>query len=156
MNQLVDRYQSEGLEVFGIPTAQFHNQDPGEGDEILNSLKHVRPGNGFVPKIHMLAKAEMNGDAALPMITAFKDACGPIPYTTIKQQYVSWSPVRPNDMAWNFEKFLLDRQGRPCRRYAHYVKPMSITADIEMVLSSTGCPLRNEQIRCMTSSASRR
>jgi len=152
----VEQYQTEGLEIFGIPTSQFFNQEPGEDAEILNCLKYVRPGNGFVPKINMLAKGDVNGESAMPMISAFKTACGPIPGTTINQRYISWSPVLPIDVAWNFEKFLLDRHGQPCRRYAHYVRPSSLTADIEMVLASSGCPLRDEQISCTTSSASRR
>ena len=43
--------------ILGFPTNQFGHQENSNGQEILNSLKHVRPGNGFIPKCIMMEKA---------------------------------------------------------------------------------------------------
>ncbi|GFR71764.1 glutathione peroxidase [Elysia marginata] len=37
-------------------------QEPGaNGMEILNGVKHVRPGRGFVPNFHLTEKIDVNG-----------------------------------------------------------------------------------------------
>ncbi len=42
--------------TLAFPTNQFGHQENSEGQEILNVLQHVRPGNGFEPKSVMLDK----------------------------------------------------------------------------------------------------
>ena len=39
-----------------FPCNQFGHQENSSGEEILNALKHVRPGNGFEPKGIMFDK----------------------------------------------------------------------------------------------------
>ena len=39
-----------------FPTNQFGHQENSNGQEILNSLKYVRPGNGYEPKCIMFDK----------------------------------------------------------------------------------------------------
>ena len=56
MNELCERFGDEKLAILAFPTNQFGHQENGDGPEILNSLKHVRPGNGFEPKAIMLQK----------------------------------------------------------------------------------------------------
>ena len=36
--------------ILCFPCNQFGHQENSSGDEIINALKHVRPGNGFEPK----------------------------------------------------------------------------------------------------------
>ncbi|CAI9717410.1 Glutathione peroxidase 6 [Octopus vulgaris] len=38
----------------------------------MNGLKHVRPGNGFVPKIDMMKKTDVNGINEHPLFTLLK------------------------------------------------------------------------------------
>jgi glutathione peroxidase len=40
----------------GFPSNQFGHQENSNGQEILNALKHVRPGSGFEPKCIMFDK----------------------------------------------------------------------------------------------------
>ena len=48
-------------------------QEPGaNGTEILNSLKYVRPGNGFVPNFRLTEKVNVNGEDEHPMFTYMK------------------------------------------------------------------------------------
>ncbi len=42
--------------VLAFPTNQFGHQENSDGEEILNSLKYVRPGHGFEPKAVMFEK----------------------------------------------------------------------------------------------------
>ena len=49
------------LRVYGVPCNQFGLQEPGDGVEILNSVKYVRPGNGFEPRFDLLVKRQING-----------------------------------------------------------------------------------------------
>ena len=43
--------------ILGFPTNQFGHQENSSGEtEIMNALKHVRPGNGFEPKCIMFDK----------------------------------------------------------------------------------------------------
>ena len=32
---------------------------------------------------------------------------------------IQWSPVRRNDVSWNFEKFLIDQEGVPFKKGTH-------------------------------------
>jgi glutathione peroxidase len=45
-----------------------------------------------------------------------------------------WSPVARSDIAWNFEKFLLDKEGNLVKRYSRYYSTADIAADIETLL----------------------
>ena len=42
--------------VLCFPCNQFGHQENSSGPEIMNALKHVRPGNGFEPKAIMFDK----------------------------------------------------------------------------------------------------
>lgn len=45
-----------------------------------------------------------------------------------------WTPVARSDIAWNFEKFLLDKEGNLVKRYSRYYPTADIAADIEALL----------------------
>lgn len=48
-------------------------QEPGSnGTEILNSLKYVRPGDGFVPNFQLAQKSDVNGESEHPLYTYMK------------------------------------------------------------------------------------
>ena len=60
------------LNVYGVPCNQFGLQEPGVGVEILNSLKYVRPGNGFEPYFDLLKKRDVNGKKEDELFTWLK------------------------------------------------------------------------------------
>jgi len=68
----------------------------------------------------MFMKIEVNGKDADPLYKYLKAA---LPGTIT------------NDIKWNFTKFLLDKNGKPFKRYASTVKPEEISSDIEKLLS---------------------
>merc|ERR1719203_677569 len=142
MNDLKSKF-GDNLEVLGFPCNQFgHQTNEGEA-ELLNTLKYVRPGNGFEPAFHVFSKVDVNGENAHPLF-AWMRSQQPIPtcpkdgnvLTTARaafgnQTYVLWSPICRDDVAWNFEKFLFDKNGNFVRRYSRHFKTEDIASDIE-------------------------
>jgi len=97
----------------------------------------VRPGGGFVPAIdYMFEKVEINGENEIPLYTFLKGACGPTFTQFSKSHNLFYEPMRVGDIAWNFEKFLIDKDGRPHARYhPHVVEPNEMFDDIALVMS---------------------
>lgn len=120
--------------ALGFPCNQFMGQEPGDNSEILNTLKYVRPGGGYEPPFPLTAKVTVNGLLQHPIWSAIKAAC-PAPEDDIADITPSWTPVRRNDVAWNFETVLLDKKGVPFRRYSTPVQPTTIAGDIAYLLA---------------------
>jgi len=116
-NQLMAR--NSGMQLLAFPCNQFELQEPGHNDEILNGLKYVRPGNNWMPSsdVHIFGKLEVNGEKEHPMYTFLKETCPPTSETLGKKEEMFWDPIKINDIVWNFEKFLIDKQGRPRVRF---------------------------------------
>uniref|UniRef100_A0A3Q1BH79 Glutathione peroxidase 1 n=1 Tax=Amphiprion ocellaris TaxID=80972 RepID=A0A3Q1BH79_AMPOC len=117
MNELHQRYADKGLVILGVPCNQFGHQN----EEILLSLKYVRPGNGFEPKFQLLEKVDVNGKNADPLFVFLRESLpfpSDDPSALISDpKLIIWSPVCRNDVAWNFEKFLIGPDGVPFKRY---------------------------------------
>ena len=140
MNELLDKYQSKGLVILGFPCNQFGHQENCGNHEILNSLKYVRPGNGFTPKIEMFSKVNVNGKDSHPVFQFLK-ACLPLPDDESMDGVFSgdpgkilWAPLRRYDIRWNFEKFLVDKNGQPYRRYGKSYLTTDLSTAIEHLL----------------------
>jgi len=150
LNSLVAEYGPRGLVVLGFPTAMFDNQEPGDEQEILNCLAHVRPGGNFRPAFPLMSKTDVNGRYEHALWTWLKRMC-PLP-TSFQYGAIRWSPVSAHDIGWNFEKFLFDRDGMPCKRYDSEVPAAALHNDIQVVLGGR-CP--QEPTLCATSGATR-
>jgi glutathione peroxidase len=66
MNSLVDKF-GDKLAVLAVPCNQFGHQTNEDDAEFLNTLKYVRPGNNFEPKMDIFAKTNVNGATAHPL-----------------------------------------------------------------------------------------
>eukprot|EP00493_Phyllostaurus_siculus_P026034 UN26379 len=83
----------------------------------MNTLKWVRPGYGFVPKFPVAGKLLVNGQDESPIFTFLKARC-PSPFGMIANRSdITWTPIRNNDLSWNFSKWTIDHNGQPFRRY---------------------------------------
>uniref|UniRef100_A0A2R9CD65 Glutathione peroxidase n=1 Tax=Pan paniscus TaxID=9597 RepID=A0A2R9CD65_PANPA len=122
-----------GLVVLGFPCNQFGHQENAKNEEILKSLKYVQPGGGFEPSFMLLEKCEVNGAGAHPL-SAFLREAGQPPLMT-DPKLITWSPVCRNDVAWNFEKFLVGLDGVPVCRYSRRFQTIDIEPDIEALLT---------------------
>jgi len=154
MNSLADKY-GDKVAILGFPCNQFGHQTNEGNDEFLNTLKHVRPGGGFVPKATIFEKADVNGANAMPLFKWLK-ASQMIPSGDMTDSkgngladeevlvlprggfgattVVLWTPVARSDVAWNFEKFLVDGDGKFVKRYSRYFPTADIAADIDALL----------------------
>jgi len=116
--------------VLSFETNQFGFQGWFAGDEILNSLKYVRPGNNFETKATMMERTEVVGANAHPL---FKRLQQVLPFRNTSLEYemanpkgtqkneqflkAMHSPVHVSDIVWNFEWFLIGPDGTPVQRY---------------------------------------
>ena len=101
LQALQDKYGSKGLKVLGFPCNDFGAQEPGTLEEI-KSFCSTTYGASFelFDKVHATGKTTE-------------------PYTTLNQT----EPA--GDVAWNFEKFLISKNGPELGRFKSGVEPQS-------------------------------
>lgn len=98
------KYGDKGLEVMGFPCNQFGKQEPGSAKEIQNFCK-----TQYGVKFDMFAKVEVNGDGACPLYK----------YLTAQET----KPKGAGKIGWNFEKFIIGRNGEVVARFSPRTKP---------------------------------
>jgi len=109
--------------------------EPGaNASEIYATLKYIRPGGGFVPNFDMFAKSDVNGENENPIYTFLKSRCDPPRKDFSPAKNYLYDPLHGDDIRWNFEKFLIDHQGNPVRRYDESLDPLTISSDIDFLL----------------------
>jgi len=120
-NPLIEKNRGNGKEftILAFPCNQFYLQEPAENHELLNGIVHVRPGNGWHPhrNLHIYGKLEVNGKDHHPLYEFLKDVCPQTVMQIGKRDELIYNPIRANDVTWNFEKFLIDKKGRPRFRF---------------------------------------
>uniref|UniRef100_A0A914BW48 Glutathione peroxidase n=1 Tax=Acrobeloides nanus TaxID=290746 RepID=A0A914BW48_9BILA len=120
-NPLIEKNIRNGpdFNILAFPCNQFYLQEPAENHEIMNGITKVRPGNGWKPhnNLHIYGKLEVNGDNQHPLYEWIKDACPQTVLRIGKREELMYNPIKVNDITWNFEKFLVDRKGRPRYRF---------------------------------------
>jgi len=139
MNALMEKYANlKGnckFTVLAFPCNQFGFQEPAADEtELRNGLKFCRPGSGYEPNFPLMKKLDANGESEEDLYTFFKRRCPPTEPIINDRDKITWSPVRHNDISWNFEKFLIDHHGQPRLRYSPPVTPFKIKGDIEALL----------------------
>lgn len=137
LNALTEKYADKPFNILGFPCNQFLRQEPGaNASEIFAVLKHVRPGDGFVPNFEMFAKSDVNGKDENPIYTFLKSRCPSIRKIFQEPYKIYYAPYHQDDIRWNFEKFLLNERGQPVRRYDESLDPMEIVPDIDALLKN--------------------
>ncbi|KAF9906274.1 glutathione peroxidase gpx1 [Lobosporangium transversale] len=115
LEQLYKDYKDRGFVVIGFPCNQFGAQEPGSNEEIEKFCK-LNYGVTFP----IMDKIEVNGNNEDPVYAFLKSQkSGLMGLTRIK---------------WNFEKFLVNKDGTVYKRYSSATKPSSIAEDIEKLL----------------------
>jgi glutathione peroxidase len=115
LQKIYDQYKENGFTVLGFPCNQFGSQEPGS-EEKISEFCSINYGVGFP----MFAKVEVNGENAHPLFQYLKEEAP--------------GDQESSDIAWNFAKFLVDRNGQVVSRYAPTVSPTDISDDIEKLL----------------------
>ena len=111
LQELYRKHQERGLLVLGFPCNQFGGQEPGSDSDIASfcSLK-------YEVSFPMFAKIAVNGKNAHPLFVYLKkQAPGLLGNEAIK---------------WNFNKFLISRDGTQIKRFAPAVKPLELEPEI--------------------------
>lgn len=114
LQDLYEKYQSQGLEILDFPCNQFGHQAPGSDEEIADFCQ-LRYGVTFP----QFKKIEVNGEGEEPL------------YTFLKLQKKG---VMGNQIKWNFTKFLVDRKGNVVARFAPTVTPEKLEEQIKELL----------------------
>lgn len=118
------------LQIFGFPSNQFGHQEPAENFELMNCLKYVRPGYGFVPNFPLAGKMDVNGKDEDGVFTFLKSRCASPMGLIANRTDITWTPIRNNDISWNFQKWLVGHDGHPHRRYTSRTPPLMLENDI--------------------------
>ncbi len=114
LEELYRKYTEKGFVVLGFPCNQFLGQEPGTAEEIEKFCT-----TKYDVTFPLFEKLEVNGDNAHPLYQFMKNTL----------------PLEgKNDIRWNFEKFLIDTNGVPVKRYAPKTKSAELEKDIEDLL----------------------
>ncbi len=110
-------HRADGLVVLGFPCNQFRGQEPGSGAEIQAFCSST-----YDVDFPLFAKIEVNGPQRHPLYQAMI-AAAPVAYERpeggMRDRLRQFGVEAPRgDVMWNFEKFLIGRDGRVIGRYA--------------------------------------
>lgn len=98
LQALHEQYSQQGLAIVGFPCNQFGQQEPGSAEQIQQFCR-----KNYGVEFDLFAKVEVNGDGACDL------------YKHLTQ--LDTKPAGSGKVAWNFEKFVLDRQGDVVARF---------------------------------------
>ena len=118
LQALYDKYSSQGLIVLGFPSNDFLGQEPGTNQEIQSFCK-LNYGVTFP----VFAKISVKGDNQHPLYQ----------YLTSKTTNSEFG----GKISWNFNKFIIDRQGNVLARFGSRTKPDApkLIAQLETALA---------------------
>ncbi len=106
LQALHEKYKDKGLVVLGFPCNQFGKQEPGSEDDIKEFCS-----SKYSVTFDMFSKVDVNGENASPLYK----------YLTSKE-----TPVKDQgDVKWNFEKFIVARDGNVSARFRTKTNPSS-------------------------------
>ena len=67
-------------------------------------------------------------------MNGLQESCPPTRDTFSNPNRLNYSPLKIDDIRWNWEKFLITKEGKPHMRYDPSVKPVEIERDIKFLL----------------------
>ena len=121
LEKLYETYRDRGFSVLGFPSNDFLGQEPGSNDEI-QAFCTTNFGVQF-PMFSKIPVAGPNKHALYAHLTsAMHDAEGREKMEASIRSHNAEPPPRP-EVIWNFEKFLVSRDGKVVGRYAPDVAP---------------------------------
>jgi glutathione peroxidase len=103
MQKIYEDYKDEGFEVLGFPCNDFGAQEPGTNEEIRTFCE-----NKYDVTFDTFDKIKILGDNKNRL------------YEKLTQ-----FPADAGDVKWNFEKFIIDKEGNVVARYRSKIKPES-------------------------------
>ncbi len=135
LEELYKKYQDKGLVVLGFPSNQFKGQEPGTNEEIQEFCR-VKFGTTFP----VLAKVDVLGDSKIPLYEYLTNA-EPDDWQDVPEDAKHYEFFREfhggdwgKEVSWNFNKFLVDKNGKVVGRYASTTDPADLEQKIEEIL----------------------
>ena len=104
LQELHEKYADKGLVVIGFPCNQFGKQEPGTAAEIKSFCSE-----NYGVKFPLMAKVEVNGEGA----------CDLYKHLTL----LDVKPKGPGNISWNFEKFVIGKNGEAVGRFEPRTAP---------------------------------
>lgn len=112
LEELYKKYADRGFVILGFPCNQFHSQEPGTADEIRKFCT-----DKYNVTFPLMAKVEVNGDGACDLYKYLR---------SLKLKPKGPSKMKSNfDVKWNFEKYLVGRDGKVVARFLSDTTPDS-------------------------------
>ncbi len=108
------KYKDQGLVILGFPCNQFGNQEPGDEQSIAEGCV-VNYGVSFP----MFSKVDVNGKNAHPV------------YQYLRKELPGWFG---NKIKWNFTKFILNKDGKPVKRFPPTATPAKVEKYVKSLL----------------------
>jgi glutathione peroxidase len=102
LEELQQELAGENFTVIGFPCNQFGAQEPGTEAQIVDFCR-----SNYAVSFPLSAKLDVNGSTRHALYAFLTSADSGI----------------PGDISWNFEKFLIGRDGRVLKRYPPATKP---------------------------------
>lgn len=123
LEKMYSLYQGKGLEVLGFPANEFGAQEPGTNSEILDFCV-----SKFGVKFSMFEKIVVKGPGQHPLytyLTETKPEAQSSQGNVFEEKLKNYGVTREkkNDILWNFEKFLINRNGEVIARFAPDMTP---------------------------------
>ncbi len=106
LEALHEKYKDKGLVILGFPANEFGKQEPGSDKEIGEFCE-----KNYGVKFDMFSKVVVKGDGICPL------------YKFLTAE--ATDPKFPGEVKWNFEKFLIGRDGTIVNRFRSKVAPDS-------------------------------
>ena len=115
LEEIYKRYHAKGLEILGFPANNFGAQEPGTDKEIAEFC-----GTNYGVTFPLFSKISVKGRNIHPIYTVLTSSPKPI----------------GGDVTWNFQKFLVDRQGNVTAKFNPSTSPgdKSLVSEIEELL----------------------
>jgi len=117
LEELWREFRDRGFAVLAFPCNQFGGQEPGT-DAQIREFCSLRFGVSFP----LFAKIDVNGAHAHPLLRYLKHVLPGVAGT--------------ESIKWNFTKFLVDRRGRPVRRFGSVVPPAQLRGPVQYLLDA--------------------
>jgi glutathione peroxidase len=104
LEKIYEKYKSQGFEILAFPCNDFGGQEPGTNEEIKEFCSLT-----YNVSFKLFDKVKVLGKEKVPLY----------------ERLTNNSVTTPGEVKWNFEKFLIDKNGNITARFGNKVKPES-------------------------------
>ena len=121
LEALYSRYRDQGLMVLGFPSNDFAGQEPGSDDEIASFC-----ATNYAVDFPLFSKVTVVGPDKHPLYASLIAAQPSAADSASFREKLKGYQITPNpepEVLWNFEKFLIARNGTAVARFSPDITP---------------------------------